>query len=177
MRDWVIARRYARAVYKLSHARGVVEDVLAELGAFTALFRENEGLRRLLVHPGIPAAEKQDVVAEIVADETVRDFLRFLMERERLALLPAMFVEFRKEYRRDEGIVAAQVTSAVPVPEDIRERLAAAVERMTGKRVELETVLDEGVIGGMSLRIGDHVIDATLATRLGEMRDAMAGSA
>jgi F-type H+-transporting ATPase subunit delta len=48
---------------------------------------------------------------------------------------------------------------------------------MTGKRVELEAVLDESVIGGMSLRIGDHVMDATLATRLGEIRDAMAGSA
>jgi len=177
MRYWVVARRYARAAYKLSHARGVTEDVLAELEAFAALFRDNDELRRVLVHPGIPVAEKYGVVAKIVADETARDFLRFLIERDRLALTPAVLAEFRDEYRKDAGIAAAQIKSAVPVPEDVKERLAAAIERMTGRRVELEAVVDESVIGGMSLRIGDHVIDATLATRLGEIRDAMAGSA
>jgi F-type H+-transporting ATPase subunit delta len=118
MRDWVVARRYGRAAYKLSHARGITEDVRAELETFAALFRDSEELRRVLVHPAIPATEKRDVVAKIVAGETVRDFLRFLMERGRLALLPAVFAEFQKEYRRDEGIVAAQVTSAVPIPDD-----------------------------------------------------------
>jgi len=177
MRDSVIARRYARAIYKLSYARGVVEEVLAELAAFSASFDADADLRRVLMHPGIPEAGKRDVVAKIVADETTRDSLRFLMERERLELVPAVFAEFQKEYRRDEGILAARVTSAVPLPEDLKKRLAAALERLTGKRVEIEAVLDESVIGGMSLRIGDHVIDATLATRLREMRDAMAGAA
>jgi F-type H+-transporting ATPase subunit delta len=177
MRDRVVARRYARAAYKLSHARGVTEEVLAELEAFTALFLGHEELRRVLVHPAIPVGEKYDVVVKMVADETTRDFLKFLMERDRLALLPAVLAEFRDEYQKDARIVAARITSAVPVPEDVRERLATEIERMTGRRVELEAVLDEDVIGGMSLRIGDHVIDATLATRLREIRDAMAGSA
>jgi F-type H+-transporting ATPase subunit delta len=177
MRDWVVARRYARAAYKLSYARDATEGVLAELDAFAALVRDNEELRRLLAHPGIPVAEKQAVVEKVVAGETTRDFLRFLMERDRLALLPAVVEEFRREYRSDAGIVGVQIKSAVPVPEDLRGRLAAAIERMTGNRVELEAVLDENVIGGVSLRIGDQVIDATLATRLGEIRDAIAGSA
>lgn len=177
MRDWVVARRYARAAYKLSHARGNAEDVLEELDAFAALLRDNEELRRMLGHPGIPVAEKQAVVEKVVADETTRDFLRFLMERDRLALLPAVLAEFWGEYRRDAGIIAAEIKSAAPVPEDLRKRLAAAIERMTGKKVELEAVLDESVIGGVSLRIGDQVIDATLATRLDEIRDAIAGSA
>ena len=177
MRDWVVARRYARAAYKLSHARDATEDVLAELDAFAALVRDNEELRRMLEHPGIPVDEKQAVIEKVVAGETARDFLRFLMERDRLALLPAVVAEFWREYRSDAGIVAVQIKSAVPVPEDLRGRLAAAIERMTGNRVELEAVLDENVIGGVSLRIGDQIIDATLSTRLDEIRDAIAGSA
>lgn len=177
MRDWVVARRYARAAYKLSYGRGATEEVLAELETFTALFRDNEELRRVLVHPGIPVAEKTGMVEKLVGDETALDFLKFLIERDRLTLLPAVLAEFTDEYRREVGIAAAQVVSAVPIPEDVKERLAAAIERMTGKRVELEAVVDESVIGGMSLRIGDHVIDATLTARLGEIRDAMAGSA
>jgi F-type H+-transporting ATPase subunit delta len=176
MRDWVIARRYARAVYKLSYARETVEDVLADLGAFAALFREREALRRFLAHPAIPFDDKLSVIKKIVANDTVRDFLEFLIGRDRLTLLPAIFAEFREVYRKDEGIVAARMTSAMPMPEDIKKRLAAAVESMTGKRVQLEAVVDEDVIGGMSLRIGDRVIDATLATRLKEIREAMAGA-
>jgi F-type H+-transporting ATPase subunit delta len=177
MRDLVVARRYARAAYKLSHGRGDTEDVLAGLESFTALFRGNDEFRRMLVHPAVPVAEKTAVVQKIVGDPSTRDFLKFLIERDRLVLLPAVLNEFRDEYRKDAGIAAARITSAVPIPDDVKERLAAAIGHMTGKRVELEAVVDEDVIGGISLRIGDHLIDATLATRLGEIRDAMAGSA
>jgi F-type H+-transporting ATPase subunit delta len=177
MRDWVVARRYARAAYKLSHARGAVEGVRAELADFASLFRANEEFRRFLERPDIPPAAKQDVIAKAVADETAREFLRFLVERGRMALVPAVFVEFQKEYRRDEGIVAAEITAAAPVPEDIVERLAAALARMTGKRPEFTAVVDESVIGGVKLRLGDHVIDGTLAARLGQIREAMAGTA
>jgi F-type H+-transporting ATPase subunit delta len=177
MRDWVVARRYARAAYKLSHGRGDTEDVLAELEGFTALFRGNDEFRRMLLHPGVPVTEKTALVEKLVGNTTARDFLKFLIERDRLGLLPAVSTEFKDEYRKDAGIAAARITSAVPLPEDVKKRLAAAIEHMTGKKVELEAVVDEDVIGGISLRIGDRLIDATLATRLGEIRDAMAGSA
>lgn len=176
MRDSVVARRYARAVYKLSHARENVAAVMAELGVFAEVFREREDLREVLAHPAVASEDKVRLIGEIVEDETSRDFLKFLIQKGRLALLPVIYEDFLKIYRRDAGIVAVEVTSAVPLAEDLKERLITTLERLTGRRVEFGAVVDESVIGGLKFTIGDYVVDATLATRLEGIRETMAGA-
>jgi F-type H+-transporting ATPase subunit delta len=177
MRDSVIARRYSRAFYKLSFAQGKVAEVLDDLAAFTALFAERADVRDLLANPGITRAAKAKIIDGLTADGVTADFIKFLIEKSRLSLLPAIYEDFLRNYRRDAGIVAAEVTSAVPLDEDLRERLAAALARLTGKRVEIEAVIDEAVVGGLKLTVGDHVIDGTLASRLEKVRETMAGAA
>jgi F-type H+-transporting ATPase subunit delta len=176
MRDSVVARRYARAVYKLSHAQGKIADVMAELGVFAAVFREREDLRKVLAHPAISPQDKIRLIQEIVETDITRDFLKFLIQKGRLTLLPVIYEDLLKVYRRDAGIVAVEVTSAVPLAEDLKERLITVLRRLTGKRVEVGTVVDENVIGGLKFAIGDYVVDATLATRLEDIRETIAGA-
>ncbi len=176
MRDSIIARRYARAFYKLSFAQDRVAEVLDDLASFAGLFVERAELRDLLAHPAVPEEAKVKLVGELAGDELTTDFVKFLIEKGRLVLLPAIYEDFLRIYRGDAGIVSAEVTTAVPLSDDLRERLKAALARLTGKSVEIETVVDEAVIGGLRLTIGDHVIDETLASRLEDIRENMAGA-
>lgn len=177
MRDSVIARRYARAFYKLSFAQGRVAEVLKDLAAFAGLFVERAEIRKFLAHPAIPLEAKVKLIKKLAAVEVTADFVQFLIDKGRLSLLPAVYEDFLRIYRRDAGIVAAEVTSAVPLGEDLRERLGTALARLTGKRVEIETVVDEAVVGGLKLTVGDHVIDGTLASCLEDVRESIAGAA
>jgi F-type H+-transporting ATPase subunit delta len=177
MLDLVIARRYARALYKLSYAQGEVARVLASLGDFAKIFAEREDLRRVLKHPAVATEDKINLIKKIVEGQIALDFLRFLLEKGRFSLLPLIYDEFLRVYRDDAGIVAAEITSALPLADDLKKRLVALLGRLTGKRVELGAVVDDGVIGGLRLRVGDHVVDGTLAARLKDMGETLAGAA
>lgn len=176
MRDSVIARRYSRAFYKLSFAQDRVAEVLEDLAAFARLFAGRAEIREFLANPGVPSEAKEKLIEEITAEDVTADFVKFLIDKGRLLLLPAIYEDFLRTYRHDAGIVAAEVASAVPLAEDLRERLGAALARLTGKRVEIEAVVDEGVVGGLKLTVGDHVIDGTLASRLEDVRETMTGA-
>ncbi|MGD8718414.1 MAG: ATP synthase F1 subunit delta [Candidatus Zixiibacteriota bacterium] len=177
MRDSVIARRYARALYKLAYREGVVDEVVADFGAFAEVYARDEELRFFLEHPAVPLEGKVDLTGKAVGQEVTRDFLRFLIEKGRLPLTPSINEDLARVYRRDADVVAAEVTSATPLPDDIRQKLSEVLARVTGKRVELKMIVNEDVIGGLKLKIGDHVVDGTLAGRLREFREIMAGAA
>ncbi len=175
MLDSVIARRYARALYKLSHAQDEVAQVMTSLGDFAKIFVERENLRRILMHPAVATEDKINLIRKIVEGQIALDFLRFLLEKGRFSLLPLIYDEFLRVYRDDAGIVAAEITSALPLADDLKKRLVALLGRLSGKRVELDAVVDDGVIGGLRLRVGDHVVDGTLAARLKDMGETLAG--
>jgi F-type H+-transporting ATPase subunit delta len=177
MRYPVIARRYSRAFYKLSFAQDRVAEVLEDLAAFAKLFAGRVETREFLANPGVPSEAKEKLIEEMTAEDITADFVKFLIDKGRLPLLPAIYEDFLRTYRHDAGILAVEVASAAPLADDLRERLEAALARLTGKRVEIEAVVDEAVVGGLKLIVGDHVIDGTLASRLEDVRETMAGAA
>jgi F-type H+-transporting ATPase subunit delta len=172
--ELVIAKRYARALYKVAAGRDAEELALVALGAFADAFREHEELRRFLLHPAVPREAKEQLVAKLVDDELTRDFLTLLIKKDRLELVPVMDREFDALYRRYAGVLAAELTTAEPVDDKFREELKGVLRGLTGKRVELTAHVDEKVIGGARLVVGDRVIDGTLAKRLESIKAAMA---
>ena len=177
MQDSVVARRYARAFYALSHAQNETSEVLADLGAFVKAYAERAPLREFLAHPGIPQEAREKIIERIAGVGMTGDFVKFLVDKGRVVLLPVIYDAFLRTYRRDAGIVTVEVTSAAPLPAELRERLKKALVRSTGNEVEIDAVVDEATIGGLKLRIGDRVIDGTLAFRLEDIRKTMAGAA
>jgi F-type H+-transporting ATPase subunit delta len=175
MRDSIVARRYARAFYKLSHARHKIAEVLEDLGAFVTAYAEHPDLRRFLAHPAIAPEAKGKLISDIVGVGITGDFIKFLVEKRRLFLLPVIFEGFLRDYRRDAGVIAVEVTSALPLADDLRARLEKSLAHSTGRRVEVEAVVDEATVGGLKLKVGDRVIDGTLAFRLEGIRKMMAG--
>jgi len=175
MRERVIARRYARALFGLTPESGRTAEVVAATAAFARLFETETDLRRLLLHPGVAGDVKTALVGRLVADETAREFLTVMMAKHRLVLLPLVAAELGRMYREAEGVVEAEVATAVPLDGEMEGALRGALERLTGKRVELTRRLEPALIGGVRLRVGDRVVDGTVAGYLREIREAMGG--
>ncbi len=161
----------------MSHAQNKIAEVLEDLGAFAKAYGESADLREFLAHPGVPQEGKAKLIEDMVGGGITADFIKFLIERGRLPLLPVIYQGFLRTYRREAGIMTVEVTSALPLSGELRERLKKALARSSGSKVEVEAVVDGAAIGGLKLRVGDHVVDDTLAFRLEEIRKTMAGAA
>lgn len=172
----VVARRYARAFYREAAARGVVRQALAALFEFAASFQKEPTLRKFLLHPGIPSQAKEKIIGVLADEPFCREFLKLLLAKGRIPLAPGIYEEALDYYRREAGILPVTVTVAAPLGEEMRVRFGEVLGKLTGKEIELEVQVDPAVIGGVRLRIGDRVIDGTLANRLRRLRDAMAGT-
>jgi F-type H+-transporting ATPase subunit delta len=175
------ANRYARAL--LDVAVKEADPVKAEQGlaAFVELFQQSPDLRKALTNPAIPVAGKRGVVEQLAARLTpappVGKLLLLLAERDRLELLPELLNAYRERLMEHQGVVRAEVTTAVPIPDaraaQIRERLAG----VTGRTVTLDTRVDPGIIGGVVARVGSTVYDASVATQLERMKQRLVENA
>jgi F-type H+-transporting ATPase subunit delta len=167
---------YAHALLRIVEVEGHLGEVEDELFRFARTVEGNDDLRMALSDPSLPAERRSAVVEELLGGKalaTSRAVASFLVGAGRGHDLPAIidrFVELAAEQRAHE---VAEVRSAVPLADEQRQRLAAALSRATGKRVEVKVVVDESVLGGIVARIGDTVIDGSVRHRLQQLKEQM----
>jgi F-type H+-transporting ATPase subunit delta len=163
-----IARPYAKAAFEEArdHERlGPWSDALRTAAAVVSDPRVEE----LLGNPRVTPEQLAALVSETAGpglDEEGRNFVRTLADNRRLALLPEISSHFDQLKGEAEGIVEVTVTSAAPLDESQRGKLAAALQRRLGRTVHLHCATDPALIGGAVLRAGDMVIDGSLRGRL-----------
>lgn len=175
MTEQAAATRYARALFDVSLERGDAEKTERDAAAFQALVDGHETLRRVIANRAISPVVKKAVVEAILArmpstSPVVRRLLAMLAERGRLHVLPMLLAVFRSRRMEHLGIVRARVTTAAPLDP---KRVAAVADRLraaTGRRVTIETAVDENLVGGMVTRIGGTVFDGSLARHLDRLR-------
>ena len=174
-----IVKGYAQALFAVAEAEedlGTVED---ELFAFAKVVERDGRLREALTDPALPAENKRTLVRELLGDRASShtvSILGFLIEQGRakeLGRIVESLAELAAERRKH---VVAEVRSAVPLTQERRKRLAEALSKATGKKVEIKAVVDPSVIGGVLARVGDEVFDGTVRTRFEEARERL-GSA
>ncbi|HLA16350.1 MAG TPA: F0F1 ATP synthase subunit delta [Candidatus Limnocylindrales bacterium] len=180
------ARRYAEAVFELAR-RDSTEDAWAiALGASARALGSDEVLH-IVENPAIPFEARRKAVAAAIgrADEAATDpvsvqlanLADLLLQRRRIALLPVIAAEYERLFDRSRGIVAARVTSAARLDEADETALRRRVEGMTGATVRLASVVDPSLIGGLTLQVGDRLLDASVRGRLERLRfQLVAGS-
>lgn len=169
------ARRYAQAVFELARESGKYEEWLDDLQTMNAVF-EDRLVGRYFLDPKQRNLEKVDAVRQMFAGRVQPEALNLLMilvERGRTPLLPRILERYQSLSREAHGIVIAEVTTAIPVEEDERQRIAEELGRMTGKQVQLQTKVDPEIIGGMIARIGDKLIDGSVRTSLLQLRQSL----
>ena len=168
-----LARPYARAAFAIAR-EGNALPAWSDALAFAARVAADPTVAALLGNPGLIQADATTLLAPEGADETFGNFLGLLFENRRLPLLPeiaGMFDELRFEAER---VVKAKVTSAVAMPAAELETIKAALKKRFGRDVEVETAVDESLIGGAVIDAGDVVIDGSLKGKLGRLQAALA---
>jgi F-type H+-transporting ATPase subunit delta len=172
------AKRYAEAAYLIAREDGTEAQWLQGLTALAALAASEEA-QAVLENARIPPSRKWQLVERVLgdADPLVKNLARLLLRRNKLRLAPEIKEAFQQLVDEARGVHHARVTTAVPLdPDDlraVRQRLA----EITGGEVVVETEVDESILGGLIVRIGDRLIDGSARTRLQALKRRLQGTA
>lgn len=178
-RPTIAARRYAEAVLELARRDGSFDRWLADL-RLAAGVAGDPAVAGLLDNPSLPFAARRAVLEKLLAGRTSAQALNLallLAKRGRVESLAAVATEFKRLLDRERNVVAATVSSAVPLEPAELEAIGARVGEMIGAQVELEARADPRLIGGVTVRIGDRLIDASVRGRLERLRDQLLSGA
>jgi F-type H+-transporting ATPase subunit delta len=170
------ARRYARAIFELARDEGQFEEWAARVAAAREVLSVPE-VRAVLMNPSISGQERQAAVSaflEGTAPESV-NLGKLLVGAGRVDDIAAIEEEYGRLVDEAEGRVRATATTAVELSPNDRDGLTRSLSERLGREVRLAAAVDPSIIGGLVLRFGDHVIDASLATRLQQLRRKLAG--
>lgn len=174
-RPTIAARRYAEAAFELA-TRDAALDAWADGLALAARFAADERVTRVVDSPAIPHADRLATVDRLLEGRVATGTLnlaRLLARRGRFGSLPAIAVEYTRLLNRQRGIVAAVVTSAQTLTADETTALRARVETMVGGAVDLRSEVDDALIGGLTIRVGDTLLDASVRGRLERLRNQL----
>jgi F-type H+-transporting ATPase subunit delta len=175
-----IAGRYAAALYELANEGKALDPVAADLSALKALIGESADLVRLLRSPlidrGDKAAAMNRVLLQAGANDLTRRFIGVVAGNNRLFALPGMIDAFLAELARRRGEVTAEVASARPLGERQLAAITETLRAALGGRVAVEPRVDPSLIGGLVVRVGSRMIDASLKSKLQRLQVAMKGA-
>lgn len=180
MRNTILARRYAKALFSLGKQESKIEEYSEKLSAIAALFDEDEaGVRDALTNPLYPLDVRQRVMTKIAenvqADTMLSGFLALVVDKNRAAILPEIADELRIMTDKDRNISHGFVISAVPLKKDLLAKVQATLEKLTGTEVLLETKVDPSIIGGIVAKVGDLVLDGSIRTQLNGLKETIKG--
>jgi F-type H+-transporting ATPase subunit delta len=172
-----VARIYAEALYRAADKQGKVDELLGDLEALVGeVFRRDEGLELFFASASIGRDRKKHVLQsafETRADPLFVHFLYVLNDHDRLGLVRVVAEAFRALYDRHAGRIRVQVRSAVPLTEAERERLLRDVRAEAGREPILTEAVDPELLGGLVVRVGDWVFDASVRTQLEDIRNQL----
>ncbi|HEY2728810.1 MAG TPA: ATP synthase F1 subunit delta [Polyangia bacterium] len=172
-----ISRRYARALFSIGVDRGSFEQLGRELDAVAELWAGSPELRQALENPIFKDSEKravmQSLLPRVAPTPDVQKFVLLLLDRRRLPAVANIARAYREMADLHTGRVRAHVTSAQALGPAELERIRQSLARRTGKQVILESAVDAGLIGGVVARVGDLVLDGSVRTQLGALRERL----
>ena len=168
------ARRYAEAIYQIAVAEKAVDDFATSLQHLQQAFSGD--VLRALRNPGIPLRARRAAIDAATAGEpkAIRSLFDLLLERERIALFPQIAAAYIDLVERRAGIVKGRITTATELTASEREDLVRRLERSSGKKIRATFAVDESLIGGAKVQVGDRLIDSTLKAQLDELRRELA---
>jgi F-type H+-transporting ATPase subunit delta len=172
-----VAGRYAAALFELAGERNEADAVAADLASFTKAIEESPDLQRLIRSPVLTSEQQLAGVGAIIErmrlGATVSNFVRLVAQKRRLFAIPGMIRAYEAMLAEKKGIVPAEVTVAEPMPEAMLADLKAALTKSAGKQIALAVKINPDIIGGMVVKLGHRMIDASLKTKLNALRVAM----
>ena len=179
MIDQSVAKRYAQGLFGAARSEGVADRLLADLETLEALVAQDRSLVRFLESPQQLESSKIALVEKLFRGKASDLFVRFLVLLVRKGRVPHL-IDTMRVYRilveESHGVTEARVTTAVPLPNDLRARLQSELERLFRKTVRIRPRLDPRIIGGIFVMIEGKIIDRSIRTELTKLRDVLLGA-
>ncbi len=166
------AIRYAKAVLSLASDKNTTEIVNNDMKLIAKTIAESSDLNSMLQSPVVSSSVKKAVLLDVFknANETTRNLIDTLITNKRLPLLEQVALKYNLLFDELTGTQTAQVTTAVPLTDDLRTKVLAKVKELTGKDVEIKSTIDESILGGFILRVGDIQYNASIANKLNKLK-------
>ncbi|MGH2836997.1 MAG: ATP synthase F1 subunit delta [Solirubrobacteraceae bacterium] len=171
-----IAEVYGRSLFEVASEHDKTDEIREQLGEFADALDANRDLAVFFFSPYFSVQEKEEGLKQALegADETLLNFLDLLIEKHRM---PAIF-RIRRYYdslwEQAHHILPVQIATAIPLDEGVARQLGDQIEKSTGQRIELTASVDPEIIGGVVLRVGNSILDASIRNRLENLRKAVA---
>ena len=174
-----VARRYATALADVAIERREEREVQNELDQWAEMIEAHPQLKEVFANPTIVYDHKRQVLEALISRTRVREttasFLRVLLKNQRLSQLRDIVERFSQVLDERGGVVAAHVTTARPIPEDLKNSLHETLAAATGRKVRLSFATDESIIGGLVARIGSTIFEGSVQNQLDRLASEMAG--
>ena len=172
-----VSKRYAKALFSLGQEDGNYEQYGRDLEAFTRIFRENEEFRQVIANP-IFALEDRKAVLHLVLDksrfsDTVKNFLNLLLDKERIGGIEAIAEYYTRLSDEMSGIARDEIITAKALKKEAMERLEKALQALVSKKIKSEIREDEGLIGGIVVKLGDLVLDGSIRAQLEGLKESL----
>lgn len=178
MSDLAVAERYARALVELGQEEGLVEQFLGDLNGFQAVLDlESVDVLGTLAHPGFSLDERRAVLDEVLGQLKLHNhsanFLRITLDKGRFRAVPAIISSYTAAADALAGRVRARVTTAFELSPELEKSIQDALASATGKTILLDKTVDPLIIGGVVAEVGGRIYDASLRTRLLNLRQTL----
>jgi F-type H+-transporting ATPase subunit delta len=169
-----IGRRYAQAYFDLAKRAKKIPERRADLMRAVETLAHPD-VTAALANPRLTLSERTRLALDLLegVDDAARNLVRLLIERGRTAVLGELLATYDALTDRDSGVVRADVVTALPVDAALKRRIGSALGEKLGASVQTEVRQDPEILGGLVIRIGDHVIDNSLRTRLQQLQSAL----
>jgi ATP synthase F1 delta subunit len=171
-----IAQVYARSLFEVGKEQDKLDALHDQLGEFATALNEDRDLQVFLFSPYFSTAEKKDGLHKVLdgADEAFENFLELLIEKHRMPVLFRIRREFEGMWQDEHRLLPVQVTSAIELDDSTVEQIKSGIAEQTHRTIELTTRVDPDILGGIVLRVGNSILDASIKNRLETLRRQVA---
>jgi F-type H+-transporting ATPase subunit delta len=174
-----LAQVYARALFEVAREQGKLDELREQLGQFADALNEHRELATFFFSPYFSTTEKQDALPRLLdgAEESFLNFLGLLIENHRMPVIFRSREQYERLWQEENRMLPVEITSAIELDEATTKSLAQRISERTGRKVTLAAHLDPNILGGIVLRVGNSILDASIRNRLEQLRRQVAQGA
>jgi F-type H+-transporting ATPase subunit delta len=174
-----IARVYADALFGVAEEKGKLDEIHEQLAEFADAMAGNRELQVFFFSPYFSSAEKREGIAKAIsgADEELVNFLELLAEKHRMPAIFRIRLRFDELWAKAKRRLEVTLTSAVELDQGVVDKVGEEIARQTDRKIDLSNEVDPDILGGLVLRVGNMVLDASLRAKLEKLRKEVASAA
>ncbi len=180
MKNTVLAKRYAKALFQVGKEENALDSFNSALVEMAAIYVQVPEVVDALTNPLYPLEAREKVMehllAKMQASAMVANFMKLLVQKRRANVLPDIAEVFQALVDVERNMCRGTVTSAAPLSGALNSKIKATLEKITGKQVLLRTEIDPSIIGGIVAQVGDLVLDGSIKTQLTGLKESIKGS-